>query len=111
MQDKRKAGLMEKLLATFPPRLHCWFLARFPEPAAWLAARLAWTRTTAVWSMVGHITGLGDRHGENILVDATSGDVVQIDFACLFDKVSTTEPPTLPPLPRTHMNFPCLRVF
>lgn len=88
MQDKRKAGLMEKLLATFPPRLHRWFLARFPEPAAWLAARLAWTRSTAVWSMVGHITGLGDRHGENILVDATSGDVVQIDFACLFDKVN-----------------------
>ncbi|KAK9858036.1 hypothetical protein WJX84_006124 [Apatococcus fuscideae] len=100
--DKRKAGLMEKLLATFPPRLHRWFLARFPEPAAWLAARLAWTRTTAVWSMVGHITGLGDRHGENILVDATSGDVVQIDFACLFDKGLTLEKPEMVPFRLTQ---------
>lgn len=36
---------------------------------------------------VGHIVGLGDRHGENILVDASSGDVVHVDFSCLFDRV------------------------
>lgn len=44
------------------------FLGKWGEPAAWLNARLAYTRTTAVWCMVGHIVGLGDRHGENILV-------------------------------------------
>lgn len=60
---------------------------RFPEPAAWLAARMAFTRTAAVWSMVGHIVGLGDRHGENLLLDASTGDVVHVDFSCLFDKV------------------------
>ena len=31
--------------------------------------------------------GLGDRHGENMLFDASSGDVVHVDFSCLFDKV------------------------
>ncbi len=46
----------------------CRFLGKWGEPAAWLNARLAYTRTTAVWCMVGHIVGLGDRHGENILV-------------------------------------------
>jgi serine/threonine-protein kinase ATR len=51
------------VLATLPPRLHRWFLARWAEPAAWHAARLAFTRTAAVMSMVGHICGLGDRHG------------------------------------------------
>ena len=37
-------------------------------------------------AQVGHIVGLGDRHGENILFDAASGDVVHVDFSCLFDK-------------------------
>ncbi|KAF7789399.1 hypothetical protein EIP86_000343 [Pleurotus ostreatoroseus] len=37
-------------------------------------------------SMVGYIVGLGDRHGENILIDKNTGDVVHIDFDCLFEK-------------------------
>lgn len=38
-------------------------------------------------SMVGYILGLGDRHGENILFDASCGDTVHVDFNCLFNKV------------------------
>ncbi len=88
VQGKRKSELLDKLLAMYPPVLHRWFLARFPEPATWHNARLGFTRTNAVWSMVGHIVGLGDRHGENILLDATTGDAVHVDFAFLFDRVS-----------------------
>ena len=87
LQGKRRSELLNKVLALYPPVLHRWFLARFPEPATWHKARLAFTRTTAVWSMVGHIVGLGDRHGENILLDATTGDCVHVDFAFLFDRV------------------------
>ena len=43
-----------------------------------------------MWSMVGHIVGLGDRHGENILLDAMTGDAVHVDFAFLFDRVGFT---------------------
>lgn len=57
MQGKRRAELLDKVLAMFPPRFHRWQLAKFPEPAAWLNARLAFTRTAAVWCMVGHIVG------------------------------------------------------
>lgn len=66
--------------------------AWFPQ-ATWHAARLAFARTSAVWSMVGHIVGLGDRHGENILLDAAAGDAVHVDFACLFDKVRRAQTP------------------
>lgn len=31
---------------------------------------------------------LGDRHAENILFDATTGDCVHVDVNMLFDKVS-----------------------
>ena len=48
--------------------------------------RLTFARSAAVWSMVGHIVGLGDRHGENLLIDTTSGECVHVDFDCLFDK-------------------------
>jgi len=30
--------------------------------------------------------GLGDRHTENVLLDTTCGEVVHVDFDCLFDK-------------------------
>ena len=52
MQGKRRAELLNKWLQIFPPRMHRWQLARWSEPAAWHAARLAFTRTAAVWSMV-----------------------------------------------------------
>lgn len=50
-------------------------------------ARSEFTRTTAVISIVGYILGLGDRHGENILLDSTNGGVVHVDFNCLFNRV------------------------
>lgn len=70
----------------FPPMMHSWWLKEFRTPAHWFDARLRFTRTTAVWSMVGHILGLGDRHGENLLIDRATGDCVHVDFSCLFDK-------------------------
>ena len=36
---------------------------------------------------MGHVVGLGDRHGENILIHTESGECVHVDFDCLFDKV------------------------
>lgn len=34
------------------------------------------------------VDSLGDRHGENILLDTTNGDCVHVDFNCLFGMVS-----------------------
>ena len=50
-------------------------------------ARNAFTRSSAVMSMVGYIMGLGDRHCENILIFKNTGAVLHIDFDCLFEKV------------------------
>lgn len=40
-----------------PPVLHEWFIEMFPETEAWFAARLRYTRSTAVMSMVGYVLG------------------------------------------------------
>lgn len=94
--------LKNKILPLFPPVFHKWFLTTFSEPAAWFRARVAYAHTTAVWSMVGHIVGLGDRHGENILFDSTTGDCVHVDFSCLFDKGLQLEKPELVPFRLTQ---------
>jgi hypothetical protein len=52
VQGKRRSELLDKVLQMFPPRLHRWLLSMWSEPAAWHNARLCFTRTAAVWSMV-----------------------------------------------------------
>jgi hypothetical protein len=39
----------------------------------------------------GPFARLGDRHGENTLYDANSGDAVHVDLNCLFEKGRTFE--------------------
>lgn len=94
--------LKKKILPMFPPVFHKWFLTTFSEPAAWFRARVAYAHTTAVWSMVGHIVGLGDRHGENILFDSTTGDCVHVDFSCLFDRGLLLDKPEVVPFRLTQ---------
>lgn len=74
----------------------------FPEPEAWFAARLRYTRSCAVMSIVGHVLGLGDRHGENVLLEQGDGGTFHVDFNCLFDKGLTFEKPELVPFRLTH---------
>ena len=52
-----------------------------------LASALCISPAHMVCMQVGHVVGLGDRHGENLLLDASTGDLVHIDFSCLFDRV------------------------
>lgn len=71
----------------YQPCFHRWFIEKFhADPTSWLEARSLFTRSTALWNIVGFIVGLGDRHTENILLDVTSGECIHVDFDCLFDK-------------------------
>ncbi|KAF2678362.1 hypothetical protein K458DRAFT_348412 [Lentithecium fluviatile CBS 122367] len=92
----------DKILKKFLPVLHEWFVESFPEPEAWFAARLRYTRSCAVMSIVGHVLGLGDRHGENVLLEEGNGGTFHVDFNCLFDKGLTFEKPELVPFRLTH---------
>jgi len=90
------------ILGKYPSILHEWFVETFPEPEAWFAARLRYTRSCAVMSIVGHALGLGDRHGENVLLEEGNGGTFHVDFNCLFDKGLTFEKPELVPFRMTH---------
>jgi serine/threonine-protein kinase ATR len=97
---ERLAWFTEWLLPRFPPVLRHFYVVHFGQrrsPAAWFAARQAFARSCALWSMVGYLVGLGDRHGENVLIDTQSGACVHVDFACLFDKGLTLKVPETVP--------------
>lgn len=85
--DKRKF-LADWAMIKFPAVLDKYFVKDFGggDAQKWLEARNEWTKSCAVWSMSGHVVGLGDRHGENVLIETTSGRCVHVDFAMLFEK-------------------------
>jgi serine/threonine-protein kinase ATR len=95
-------AFLDKVQTQFPACLHEWFTEVYPEPDTWFNARLRYARTAAVMSMTGHVLGLGDRHGENILLQESTGGVFHVDFNCLFDKGSTFEKPEVVPFRLTH---------
>jgi serine/threonine-protein kinase ATR len=100
---EKTAELFEsRILTLFPAIFHDWFVESFPDPSAWFAARLRYTRSCAVMSIVGHVLGLGDRHGENILFEEDNGGTLHVDFNCLFDKGMTFEKPEMVPFRLTH---------
>jgi serine/threonine-protein kinase ATR len=92
----------EDVLGLFPAVLPDWFISQFSNPSVWFAARLKYTRSCAVMSMVGTILGLGDRHGENVLLEEGNGGIFHVDFNCLFDKGLTFAQPERVPFRLTH---------
>ena len=101
-KPERVGVFTKEVLSRYPPILHDWFVDQFREPYTWFAARLRYTRSCAVMSMVGHVLGLGDRHGENILLEEAAGGTFHVDFNCLFDKGKTFETPERVPFRLTH---------
>ena len=71
----------------FSPAFRFFFLEKFSESSqVWHNAKMKYTRSCAVSSIVGHILGIGDRHCHNILVHEKTGEVVHIDFGIVFDQ-------------------------
>ncbi|KAL2429595.1 Serine/threonine-protein kinase tel1 [Exophiala dermatitidis] len=73
------------VVANFHPVMRFFFMEHFPDPDDWFYKRLNYSRSTAAVSILGHVLGLGDRHGHNILLDEKSGDVVHIDLGVAFE--------------------------
>lgn len=86
----------------FHPVMRYFFTERFNDPDEWFVKRLAYTRSTAAISILGHVLGLGDRHGHNILLDAKSGEVVHIDLGIAFEMGRVLKIPEVVPFRLTR---------
>lgn len=81
---------------------HHFFSDLFPHPSDALAARLNYTRSTAVSSVVCHIAGISDRHYNNILVMIRTGKVLHIDFGLVFEQGKLLPTPEMVPFRLTR---------
>lgn len=97
-----RVRVWQKVADNFHPVLRYFFTEHFLDPDDWFEKRLAYTRSTAAISILGHVLGLGDRHGENVLLEEGNGGTFHVDFNCLFDKGLTFEKPELVPFRLTH---------
>ncbi|KAH6680816.1 serine/threonine-protein kinase-like protein tel1 [Halenospora varia] len=86
----------------FHPVMRYFFTEKFTDPDEWFVKRLAYTRSTAAISMLGHVLGLGDRHGHNILLDTQSGEAVHIDLGVAFEMGRVLPVPELVPFRLTR---------
>lgn len=86
----------------FRPVMHFFFTEKYVDPDEWFIRRLAYTRSTAAISILGHVLGLGDRHGHNILLDTKSGEVVHIDLGVAFEMGRILPVPELIPFRLTR---------
>jgi len=83
----------DKICQFHSPCFRFFFVERFGHSMqAWYSAKIRYAKSVAASSVVGHILGIGDRHGKNILLHRKSGEVVHIDFGIVFEqgKVKST---------------------
>jgi serine/threonine-protein kinase ATR len=99
---KKKIMLFHEMKKRFPPVLGRWYMENFSTPINFFHARQNYIKSSAIIDMIGYILGLGDRHMENITFDTITGEIVHVDFNCVFSKGENLKVPETVPFRLTQ---------
>lgn len=90
----------------YPAVLQEFFNQRFVDSQSWCMAKDNYIKTHASWCIFGYLIGLGDRHTDNILIKATNGEVINIDYSLIFGSGKNLNVPETVPFRLTkNMEF------
>ena len=101
-QNKDLLGTYLACCEKFKPCMRYYFYENFPSPKTWVLAQARYSSSVAATSIAGAITGLGDRHCNNILIDLSSGEVIHIDYGICFDAGRSLKIPEIVPFRLTR---------
>ena len=100
--NAERLHVYNKITSMIHPQLRNFFFDNFKDYNEWFIAKKCYTRGIATNSIVGYILGLGDRHLNNILLDAVTGEPIHIDLGIAFDQGRLLMIPELVPFRLTR---------
>jgi len=84
---KEKRRVFDTVCQNYSPSFRFFFVEKFGHAVhQWYDAKMRYTKSVAINSVVGHVLGIGDRHCSNILIHESTGEVVHIDFGIVFEQ-------------------------
>ncbi len=79
VRDQKNISIWCKKMGLETNKLYEHFMDEFVDPNKWYENKLRYITSTAIWSMVGYVIGLGDRHTQNIMI-SSNYEICHIDF-------------------------------
>ena len=102
-EQSQKRQAYDTICHNFSPAFRFFFVERFASNLQEMHhAKIRYTRSCAVSSIVGHMLGIGDRHSQNILIHQRTGEVVHIDFGIVFEQGRELQVPETVPFRLTR---------
>lgn len=100
--SRERVSVFQEFKKKVPAVLSDWMIEAAPNVIHWYDFRAQYCSSLAVMSIVGYLVGIGDRHLDNIMISERNGNIMHIDFDCIFEKGKSLGVPEVVPFRLTQ---------